>query len=218
MEAKATKRPLDAVVVVLQFAVEPLDPPQFEMLDWSLAPSAGVVPSCVETRVVTGTQVLVVEESVVTQVERSKISEAPDGLGAVAPKFVASEVKETKSPELLMEGLELAPFPAVEVSGDETKNVVGMQVLVEVAVDMLQVSRMKTCGMVPSPAVMLETRLVASETKATNSPSGLMTGSKLGPLPADWPSAAMEINCGTEVLALVPVQEVVEEATQMGRQ
>ena len=172
-----------------------------------------------ETRVVTGTQVFVVEEIVVTQVERSKISEAPEGLGAVAPKLVASEVKETKSPESLIEGFELAPFPAVEVSGDETRKVVGTQVLVVVvAVDMLQVSRMKTCGMVPSPAVMFETRLVARETKATNSPSALITGSELGPLPADWPSAEIEISCGTEVLALVPVQEVVEEATQMGRQ
>ena len=130
-----------------------------------------------DTKVVIGTQVFVVEEIVVTQVERSKISEAPEGLGAVAPRFEASEVKETKRPELLMDGFELAAFPAVELSGLETRKVVGTQVLVDVAVDMLQVSRMKTCGIVPSPAVMFETRLVASETKATNSPSALITGS-----------------------------------------
>ena len=33
MEAKATKRPFDAVVVVLQFAAVAVEAPQFEMLD-----------------------------------------------------------------------------------------------------------------------------------------------------------------------------------------
>ena len=117
------------------------DEPQFEMLDSSLAPSAGVAPSGVEARVVIGTQVFVVEVIVVTQVLRSKISEAPDGFGAVAPRFEASDVKETKRPESDIDGFELAPLPDVEPSGVETRKVVGTQVPVFVAVDILQVSR-----------------------------------------------------------------------------
>lgn len=125
---------------MLQFTVP--DEPQFEMLDWSLAPSAGVVPSGVETKVVNVAQVFVGEAIVVMQVLRSKISEAPCGFCAVAPRFDASDVNETKRPELDIAGFELAPLPDVEPSGVETKNVVGTQVLVVVAVDMLQVSRM----------------------------------------------------------------------------
>jgi hypothetical protein len=126
-------------VVELQFEVP--DEPQFEMLDSPLAPSAGVVPSGVETRVVSVAQVLVEEEIVVMHVRRSKTSEVPSGFCAVAPRFEASDVKETKRPELDIDGFELAPLPAVDVSGVETRYVVGTQVLVVVAVEMLQVSR-----------------------------------------------------------------------------
>ena len=66
--------------------------------------------------------------------------------------------------------------------------------------------------------VMSETRLVAKETNATYVPSGLITGLKLGPLPADWPSAEIEMSCGTELVEVVAVQSVVVDAIQMGRQ
>ena len=58
---------------------------------------------------------------VVTHVLRSKISEAPDGLGAVAPKFVAVEVKETKRPKSEIEGCELGELPGVVPSAEETR-------------------------------------------------------------------------------------------------
>lgn len=46
-------------------------------------------------RFVTGTQLLLIVPMVVTQVARSKISWAPPGLGAVGPRFVAVDEKET---------------------------------------------------------------------------------------------------------------------------
>src|SRR5271163_1650420 len=87
--------------------------PQADRVDCPLGPSAGVVPSGVEISVVTETQVLVVLVIVVMQVPRSNISDCPLGFGAVAPRFVAVEVKETKSPSSEMEGLELSPLPKV---------------------------------------------------------------------------------------------------------
>ena len=83
---------------------------QVDMLDSPLAPSAGVVPSGVEIKVVNGRQVFPTTLMVVTQVLRSKTSEAPRGLGAVEPKFVATEVNETKRPESAIEGFELGPL------------------------------------------------------------------------------------------------------------
>lgn len=139
VEAKAIKRPLEELVVEPQLAVEL---PQLEMLDSLLAPSAGVIPSGVDTKVVKPTQVLSVSPMLVTQVLRSKISEAPRGLGAVAPRFVARDVKETNRPVFEIDGFELAPLPCVAPSGVETSIVVGTQVLVFVAVEMSQVLRM----------------------------------------------------------------------------
>jgi len=115
---------------------------QVEILDSPLVPSAGVVPSGVEIRVVTGTQVFPTVPIEVTQVLRSKTSDAPEGLGAVDPRLVATEVNEIKRPVSPMEGLELAPLAWVTPSGAaETKKVSGTQVLVVVDVDILQVLR-----------------------------------------------------------------------------
>src|SRR3984885_2891568 len=91
--------------------------PQAERVDCPLAPSAGVVPSGVEISVVTDTQVLVVLVIVVMQVPRSNTSGKPLGFGAVEPRFVAAEGKQTKRPSSEMEGFELSPFPAVAPSG-----------------------------------------------------------------------------------------------------
>jgi len=107
VEAKATKRPFAPRLCELQVTVVLA---QVEILDSLLAPSAGVVPSGVEIKVVTGTQVFPVVPIEVTQVLRSNISEAPCGLGAVEPRFVATEVNETKRPVSAMEGFELAPL------------------------------------------------------------------------------------------------------------
>lgn len=61
-----------------------------------LAPFADVAPpSGVETRLVSETQLLSTVPMVVTQVARSKTSAAAFGLGAVAPRFVAVDEKET---------------------------------------------------------------------------------------------------------------------------
>src|SRR5215467_8573090 len=103
VEAKATKRPSP------------------EMAGSMLAPLAGVVPSGVDPRFVVGTQELLLESMVVTQVERRNTSLAPLGLGAVAPRFMAVETKATKRPVLEMEGTELAPFPGVVPSAVETR-------------------------------------------------------------------------------------------------
>src|SRR5580693_4541526 len=170
VEAKATKRPLNtvppaqAVVPVVTVSL-----PQDETDDWSLAPSAGFVPSGVEISIVTGVQVLSVLLMVVTHVLRSKISELPFGFGAVEPKFAAVEVKETNNPCSEIDGFELTPFPKVAPSGVDTRYVVGThvpEVVVVGVVVILQVLRMYTCGWMPS-AVMFVTRFVASETKAT---------------------------------------------------
>jgi len=74
VEAKAIKRPFEEVAVELQLAVEL---PQLEMLDSVLSLSAGVLPSGVDTNVVTGAQAFVDEARLVTQVLRSKISDTP---------------------------------------------------------------------------------------------------------------------------------------------
>jgi hypothetical protein len=108
VEANATKRPVS------------------EIAAWMLAPSAGVVPSGVEARMVDGTQVLVGVLSDVMQVERQNISEAPLGFGAVGPRFVAEDAKATKSPASAMAGFELARLPGVVPSGVETRYVVGV--------------------------------------------------------------------------------------------
>jgi hypothetical protein len=134
------KRPLEAVVVAAQLVT--VEEPHDETLDSSLTPSAGVVPSGVETRVVEPVQVLSVVPMDVMQVLRSKISDLPSGLGALAPRFVASEVKETNRPEFAIDGWELAALPEVDPSGVETRYVAGVQVLVLVDVDMSQVSWM----------------------------------------------------------------------------
>src|SRR5580704_1452051 len=67
-------------------------------------------------------------------------------------------------------------------------------------------------------AVMLVTRLVASETNATNSPSGLMTGLELGPFPAVWPSAEMETSCVSKLELGLIVQGAAVVGMQTGRQ
>ena len=152
VEANATKRPLNtvppaqAVVPVVTVSL-----PQDETEDWSLAPSAGVVPSGVEINVVTGVQVLSVLAMVVTQVLRSKISGTPVRLelGPRASRFVAVDVKETNSPSSEIDGFELTPFPNVAPSGVDTRYVVGTQVpelVVVGVVVMLQVLRMYACG------------------------------------------------------------------------
>jgi hypothetical protein len=53
------------------------------------------------------------------------------------------------------------------------------------------VLRTNTWGVTPSK-VALDTRFVATDTKATNCPSGLITGLKLSPFPAVTPSAPMD--------------------------
>ena len=95
--------------------------PQADRVDCPLGPSAGVVPSGLEISVVTETQVLVVLVIVVMQVPRSNTSGKPLGFGAVDPRFVAADVKETNKPVSEMEGFELAPLPNVTPSGVETR-------------------------------------------------------------------------------------------------
>jgi hypothetical protein len=85
--------------------------PVLEIEDSELAPSAGVTPSGVDIRVVFAVH------SSVKHVLRSKISSAPFELGAVAPKFVATDVNETYNPLEAVEGFELAPLPGVVPSG-----------------------------------------------------------------------------------------------------
>ena len=124
VEAKATKRPLNtappvqAVVPVVTVSL-----PQDETDDWSLTLSAGVVPSGVETSVVTGVQALSVLAIVVTQVLRSKISGAPLRLELEFgdSRFLAVDVKVTNNPSSEIDGLELGPFPNVALSGVETR-------------------------------------------------------------------------------------------------
>src|ERR1700723_3586434 len=117
VDAKATKRPLATVVSVHTLLMVVVTLPEAESVDCTLGPSAGVVPSGVEISVVTETQVLVVLGVVVMQVPRSNISDSAPGFGAVGPRFVAVEVKETKSPSSEMEGFELAPLAKVAPSG-----------------------------------------------------------------------------------------------------
>ena len=106
VEAKATNRPLNTVPPVQAVVpVVTVSLPQEETDDWSLAPSAGVVPSGVEINVVTGVHVLSVLAMVVAQVLRSKISELPLGFGAVEPRLSAVEVKETNNPSSEMDGV-----------------------------------------------------------------------------------------------------------------
>ena len=109
--------------------------PVLEIEDSELAPSAGVTPSGVDIRVVFAVH------SSVRQVLRSKTSCAPSELGAVAPRFVATDVNDTYNPLEAVEGLELAPLPGVVPSGVDIKYVVPVQV---VPVTPLQVSRKYT--------------------------------------------------------------------------
>jgi hypothetical protein len=145
--------------------------------DCELAPSAGVTPSGVETRSVNGVHELVVLPKEVTHVYRTKISCEPDGLGAVAPRFVAEDANDTYKPVFDMDGYRLAAFPGVVPSGVETRYVVGTHAVVDtVVVAQSDKSDTKTCGVWPSRVVRPDTRFVASETKATYRPSGLITG------------------------------------------
>ena len=72
-------------------------------------------------RFVTGMQLLLIVPMVVTQVARSKISSAPSGLGAVEPRFVAVDEKETYRPVFEIAGSELGPSPGVTPSGVDTR-------------------------------------------------------------------------------------------------
>ena len=65
--------------------------PLLMILDWELAPLAGVTPSGVETRDVMPWQLVTLAK----QTLRRKISAALLGSGAVAPRLEAVEVKET---------------------------------------------------------------------------------------------------------------------------
>ena len=148
-----------------------------------LAPFAGVTPSGVDTRSVSPVHVV----SSVAHV-RENTSASPLGFGAVAPRFRAVDTNAITDAALEIDGAELAPFPGVVPSGVETKNVVGEHVVLGTPPHVL---RTKTCGVTPSN-VTLDTRFVASDTKATNCPSGLITGLKLSPLPALKPSAPID--------------------------
>jgi hypothetical protein len=93
-----------------------------------LAPSAGETPSGVEISVVTGPHVFPAVPSVVTHVERSKISLAPVWPGAFT-RFVAEDEKETNNPDVPITGCELGPLPGVNpLAPTETIYVVGVQV------------------------------------------------------------------------------------------
>jgi hypothetical protein len=140
--------------------------PVLEIDDSELAPSAGVTPSGVEIRIVLAVQVFE------THVLRWKISFVPLGFGAVAPRFDAIDVNETNKPPSDTAGFELGPFPGVIPSAVDTRKVVGAHVWDGKPP---HVSRKNTCGVTPS-SVTFETRFVASEIKATHSPSELIAG------------------------------------------
>ena len=123
-----------------------------------LAPLAGVTPSGVDTRSVSGAHVVIR----VGQARRNA-SGSPVGLGADAPKFVEVETKATKAAPDAMDGLELAPLPGVTPSAEDTRKVVGEQVTVTTP---LHVSQTNICGVTPSK-VAFETKFVATDTKAT---------------------------------------------------
>ena len=165
-DVKAMKRPLAPEVAVCV-----------------LAPFAGVTPSGVDIRSVSPVHVVISVAHV-----RENTSANPLGFGAVAPRFRAVDTNAITDAALEMDGAELGPFPGVVPSGVETKNVVGEHVVLGTPP---QVLRTKTCGVTPSN-VAFDTRFVASDTKATNCPSELITGLKLSPLPALTPSAPMD--------------------------
>src|SRR5262249_8618960 len=119
----------------------------------------------------------------------------PLGFGAAAPRFRAVDTNAITDAAVEMDGAELAPFPGVVPSGVETKNVIGEHVVLGTPP---HVVRTKTCGVTPSN-VAFDTRFVASDTKATNCPSGLITGLKLSPLPALTPSAPIDTSTVPEV-------------------
>jgi hypothetical protein len=160
-----------------------------------LAPFAGVTPSGVDTRSVSPAHVV----SSVAHV-RENTSASPLGFGAVAPRFRAVDTNAITDAAIEIDGAELGPFPGVVPSGVETKNVVGEHVVVGAPPHVL---RTKICGVTPSN-VTLDTRFVASDTKATNCPSGLITGLKLSPLPALTPSAPIEMSIVAVVVDVVP--------------
>jgi len=148
-----------------------------------LAPFAGVTPSGVDTRSVSPVHVV----SRVAHV-RENTSASPFGFGAVAPRFCAVDTNAITDAALEIDGAELAPFPGEVPSGVETRNVVGEHVMLGTPP---QVVRTKTWGVTPSN-VALDTRFVASDTKATSDPSGLITGLKLSAFPALTPSAPID--------------------------
>ncbi len=166
VDVNAIKRPLEPEVAVCV-----------------LAPFAGVTPSGVDIRSVSPMHVV----SSVAHV-RENTSASPLGFGAVAPRFRAFDTNAITDAALEMEGAELGPFPGVVPSGVETRNVVGVQVVLATPP---HVFRTNTWGVTPSK-VALDTRFVASDTKATNRPSELITGLKLSPLPALTPSAPID--------------------------
>lgn len=172
-EVKAMKRPFEPEVAVCM-----------------LAPFAGVTPSGVDTRSVSPVHVV----SSVAHV-REKTSANPLGLGAVAPRFRAVDTKAITDAALEIDGAELGPFPGLVPSGVETRNVVGEHVVLGTPPHVL---RTKICGVTPSK-VTFDTRFVASETKATNCPSELITGLKLSPLPALTPSAPIDTSTVPDV-------------------
>ena len=174
--------------------------PLFEIAVCVLAPLAGVTPSIVEMRSVSPVHVV----TCVAQL-RTNASARPVALGAVAPRFRDIETNATYNPPDPIDGAELGPSPGVIPSRLETRSVVGEQVVLGTPP---HVSRTNTCGVTPSN-VAVETRFVASDTKATKRESELITGLKLSPFPAVMPSALIETSC-------VPTPEVVVEVT--GRQ
>jgi hypothetical protein len=148
-----------------------------------LGPFAGVTPSGVEIRSVSPVHVVINVAHV-----RVKASASPLGFGAVAPRFRAFDTNAITDAALEIDGAELCPFPGVVPSGVETRNVIGEHVVLATPPHVL---RTNTCGVTPSK-VALDTRFVASDTKATNVPSGLITGLKLSPFPALTPSAPID--------------------------
>src|SRR5579863_7415194 len=91
--------------------------PSSEIDDSVLAPSAAVAPaSGVEIRLVVCVQLVTPKHS-----DCQKTSCAPFGFGALGPRFVALEVKDTNVPLLAIDGCVLASFPVVTPSAEDTR-------------------------------------------------------------------------------------------------
>lgn len=108
--------------------------PSCDREDSSLVWLPGVTPSGELINVVPGTQVPPAVARVVRHVDLSKISGFPLNSGLSAPplptRFLAVELKETKSPSLEIAGWELCPSPGTGVGepfAAETKYVTGVQ-------------------------------------------------------------------------------------------